>query len=346
MVRVYRLDVPGPWGSVGSTRSIGPWGSFGPWGSIGPWSTRGPWSGILPAIWIETPANDIRIRVEFRGGGKTATREAAAHHVASMRVEEHVLGLKLRIPIQAGAKEYVDVDYVESEVVVRIQGRADGEGLDEARPGLGSVRRLSIERAWSDRGLHRYSLPGRLARRLLSEADGVRFSAPASDFPRREERLGLHEADLASLAVRCRFGRLAEHFRSEGGPAELREIAWWGSALADIATEAAAHPRNDDLLTDAAFFNLGVALFDGVVDNAPARIPAIAKSLSPTRLRRKLARPLDPEAALSCAEPDFELIVSLFDQTLGGVGQRCADAPPGVTTSLERWTTCTQANSA
>ncbi len=120
VVRVYRLDVPGPWGSVGSTRSIGPWGSFGPWGSIGPWSTRGPWSGILPAIWIETPADDIRIRVEFRGGGKTATREAAAHHVASMRVEEHVLGLKLRIPIQAGAKEYVDVDYVESEVVVRI----------------------------------------------------------------------------------------------------------------------------------------------------------------------------------------------------------------------------------
>ncbi len=153
----------------------------------------------------------------------------------------------------------------------------------------------------------------------------MRLSAPASDFPRREERLGLHEADLASLAVRCRFGRLAEHFRSEGGPAELREIAWWGSALADIATEAAAQPRNDDLLTDAAFFNLGVALFDGVVDNAPARIPAIAESLSPTRLRRKLARPLDPEAALSCAEPDLELIVSLFDQTLGGVGQRCAD---------------------
>jgi len=87
---------------------------------MGPWSTKGPWGGILPATWVETPADHIRIRAEFKGGGKTALREVATGPVASLRVEERGFGLRLRIPIEVGAREYVDVDYVDSEVIVRI----------------------------------------------------------------------------------------------------------------------------------------------------------------------------------------------------------------------------------
>jgi hypothetical protein len=179
----------------------------------------------------------------------------------------------------------------------------------------------------SDRRPVGHSMSGRLERRLLSEPSGGRSFASAPCSPRREEWLGLHETDLATLAVRCHFGKLAQHFRPDGGAMELREIAWWGSALADIASEAAAQPRDEDVLSDAALFNLGVALFDGVVDHAPERIPAIAESLSPVRLRQKLERPSDPDAALTCADPQLELIVSLFDHTLGRVGQRCAGDP-------------------
>ncbi|MFI5169482.1 MAG: hypothetical protein ACHQM7_03895 [Vicinamibacterales bacterium] len=139
--------------------------------------------------------------------------------------------------------------------------------------------------------------------------------------------LGLSDERLRELAVRHRFGLLASSFRRIGEPIELRRVAWWGSALADIACAAGSRGRDEGLLADAARFYLAVALFDDVVDEAPERAPALAAPLHPSRLRLKLQCPTSPSARLECAASDLELIVALFDDALEGIGRRFGAEP-------------------
>lgn len=164
----------------------------------------------------------------------------------------------------------------------------------------------------------------RLIRLLLEDAEGA-GDPDAEGAP--GERVGLSDECLLDLAVEHQFGSLATSFPGSGAPLELRRLAWWGSALADIGCAAGARSCDEDLMADAARFYLGVALFDDVVDLAPARAAALARPLEPSRLRRKLERPSDPEARLRSDAPDLSLIVALFDKALAGVGRRLAEQP-------------------
>ncbi len=136
--------------------------------------------------------------------------------------------------------------------------------------------------------------------------------------------LGLGDEGLALLAVEYHFGTLAGHFRPFGGPLELREIAWWGSALADIACAAGGKRSDEELLRDAALFHLGVALFDDVIDTQPERSDRLAEALHPGRLGPKLENPTDTHHALRSPDAVLNLIAALFDGALEGIGRRLA----------------------
>ena len=168
----------------------------------------------------------------------------------------------------------------------------------------------------------------RLARRLLETGERAGAEAgtsPGTAWP--DDGLGLSDERLLGLAAEYHFGTVAGCFRRAGGPLELRQVAWWGSALADIACAAAARRRDDDLLADAALFHLAVALFDQIVDDQPDRSGTLAESVDPSRLRLKLESPSAPDARLHCNDPELDLIVGLFDGALGGIGRRLEDEP-------------------
>jgi len=170
----------------------------------------------------------------------------------------------------------------------------------------------------------------RLARLLLAAGEGERAGTAPPSVRRAGssgECLGLSDERLLQLAVEHSLGSVASHFRRLGEPLQLRRLAWWGSALADIGCAAGSRGREDDLLADAARFYVAVALFDHVVDDAPDRSIALARPLEPSRLRLKLERPTDPEARLVCPAPGLRLIVALFDRALEGIGRRLEREP-------------------
>jgi len=170
----------------------------------------------------------------------------------------------------------------------------------------------------------------RLARLLLERGNGERArSTPSATriAGAHDGELGLGEERLLDLAAEHRFGSIAGSFRPAGGPVELRRVAWWGSALADIGCAAGCLPRDEDLLADAARFYLAVALFDDVVDEHPRLANDLAPPLHPSRLRRKLERPTAPVARLTVAVPELVPVVALFDRALEGIGRRLRSEP-------------------
>jgi hypothetical protein len=162
----------------------------------------------------------------------------------------------------------------------------------------------------------------------VEAGDGTRAAPPGCGAHWLDEGLGLCDKRLLDLAAEHRFGSVAGCFRRVGAPLELRRLAWWGSALADIGCAAGSGCRDEEVLVDAARFYLGVALFDDVVDGAPHRTAALVQPLHPSRLRLKLERPTDPDTQLRCVAPDLELIAALFDRALEGIGRRL-DREPG-----------------
>lgn len=123
--------------------------------------------------------------------------------------------------------------------------------------------------------------------------------------------LGLSAERLDAMATTFDFARLAARFPSRGDVQRFRQIAWFGSALGDIA--CAEHcDRDEDVLLDAAIFNLAVALFDTAVDDQPSLLPALASAVHPTALRSELfgdrtekAAPLDEHRSIEGLELMF-----------------------------------------
>lgn len=133
--------------------------------------------------------------------------------------------------------------------------------------------------------------------------------------------VGLFSRELSSLSEDYSFSRISRAFRPRGTADELLRIAWLGSVLGDIASGG---PGDDwtEIATEAALFNLGVALFDTVVDESQGKVPRLAEALRPGRLSQRLSNPSDPESALSCGDADIRLIVQLFDGALCSMGRR------------------------
>jgi hypothetical protein len=107
-----------------------------------------------------------------------------------------------------------------------------------------------------------------------------------------------------------------------GDPERLRQIVWWGAALADLPGTAIGTTR-----VEAGRFNLAVALFDSVVDDTPSRVPPIARALAPDRLRVRLVEPDHPAAALTTDLRELEPLVRVFDAALTGAGRRLRAQP-------------------
>lgn len=137
--------------------------------------------------------------------------------------------------------------------------------------------------------------------------------------------IGLADHELDRLCADCRTAALALAVPARGDAASLRRILWWGSALGDIASAVRPDDR-DRIVREAALFNLGVALFDSVVDRAPQLVPPLARALAPARLEARLhASGADPVLAVD--QPLLEPLVGIFDAALGSIGQRFRDEP-------------------
>jgi hypothetical protein len=132
-VRVYRLGVPGTWGSElgpwahrgpwfvrGPWKARGPWGgAWGPWRADGPWARgpwkpherfdAGPWGGELTRSWIETPAESIGIRARFLGPrGGEVIREVSRDDASFLRASESGFGLALERLDARGARVRIE----------------------------------------------------------------------------------------------------------------------------------------------------------------------------------------------------------------------------------------------
>ena len=103
-------------------------------------------------------------------------------------------------------------------------------------------------------------------------------------------------------------------------------VAWWGSALADLALDRQRADR-DCILSEAAAFNLAVALFDSAVDGAPARARLLADALEPRRMAARLAYPGNPGHRIECRDPSLDLVAALFDRVLSSAGRRFGSQP-------------------
>jgi hypothetical protein len=167
------------------------------------------------------------------------------------------------------------------------------------------------------------------ARRLIARYPRLMLPAPPSGATaetRLGEPLGLSDAALAQLSTAYGFTDLARRFPSRGDIRDLRRVAWYGSALADIGCRPGTAGRADVLRT-GALFNVAVALADTVVDDYPETLRRAQGVPHPAALERRLFQPLDRQAALTSPDPALRGIARLFDCALSSLGQRYALDP-------------------
>lgn len=136
--------------------------------------------------------------------------------------------------------------------------------------------------------------------------------------------LGLAQRELRDLFGDRQLEDLARAFPWRGDPRRLRQIAWWGSALGDIATADRRPAAGRCVLREAACFNLAIALFDSVVDECSEHVPTLVRELDPVRIKTRLQAPRRVESALRCDDPALRLLVELFDAVFASIGRRLA----------------------
>ena len=142
------------------------------------------------------------------------------------------------------------------------------------------------------------------------------------------------EQGLALLADTFQFDELARHFPTRGNSSALKRIARFGSQLIAIACAAAGLGSEFPLLVEGALFNLGVALFDTVVDDQPSRLPAVTAALNPRRIRDHLLLGVPLPASADAA---VELIVRLFRALFESIRNRVpATRLPALAASLTK----------
>jgi hypothetical protein len=154
-------------------------------------------------------------------------------------------------------------------------------------------------------GPRRHDIIGALRREFLG-----RSTASVAD-----NSLGLSAEELGAMATAFDFAGLAATFPSRGDVQRLRQIAWFGSALGDVAC-AERCERDEDVLLDAAIFNLAVALFDTAVDDQPSLLPALTNTLNPTVLRSVLVGDPTEKATPLGDQRGIEGLQSLFVHVL------------------------------
>lgn len=132
--------------------------------------------------------------------------------------------------------------------------------------------------------------------------------------------------ELSVFSRSCDLETLAWRIPWRGDAERLRTIAWWGSALGDLASDE-RRPERSPILAEAAAFNLGVALFDSVVEHGHARCAQLTTALAPGRLRDRLLSPSTEGTRVACHDVSLDLVAGLFDRVLASLGQRLAGRP-------------------
>jgi hypothetical protein len=141
---------------------------------------------------------------------------------------------------------------------------------------------------------------------------------------RYASHLGLSKDELSHLALESRFDLLASHFPTRGNTEGLKRIAWYGSALADIACGDYNEEVRTWTLKDAALFNVAAALFDTVMDDIPRRAHLLQEALHPSVLSTQLARGNQDNVHLANADLTLRPLIILFDTLLANLNRRYA----------------------
>lgn len=139
-------------------------------------------------------------------------------------------------------------------------------------------------------------------------------------------QLGLRREDIQNVVPDHQADQLATGLPTRGDRAQLHQIAWWGSALGDIAAAQRCNER-DAIVAEAGMFNLAVALFDTVVEDRRDWVSTLAAATAPTAMKARLLAPRDERLALAVEHPVLHYVVALFDRMLAGVGTRLQDHP-------------------
>jgi hypothetical protein len=174
---------------------------------------------------------------------------------------------------------------------------------------------------------YRLGTTGRRRAQILTNlTETLRRSSYARDS--QGIRLGLQETELDDLADLCHLARLANVFPTRGSYGTLREILWFGSALAEL-TGSRSQKEPSTAVRDAALFNLAVSLIDTVVDERPAMVKPLRNALNPTNIYRRLERP-NQSPPLSTASPELDELLSLCDYLLARLGRRFSGDQPSL----------------
>lgn len=140
---------------------------------------------------------------------------------------------------------------------------------------------------------------------------------------RQEENgpLGFSSPELANFSESQQLAEIAKRFSWRGNVKRLEKIAWWGSALGDVASVRWPTDRSQ-ILWEAASFNLGVSLFDSILEKETGKLALLARALDGVQLKVRLERPDITHKPLTCTDSSLKLIVRLFDSALSGAGRR------------------------
>lgn len=137
------------------------------------------------------------------------------------------------------------------------------------------------------------------------------------------ESLGFNATELSAFSRAYDLDAIARRITWRGDVDRLRSIAWWGSALGDVASGERRLERTSTL-AEAAAFNLAVALFDSVVERGRESSTQLTTALAPDRIRHRLLRPSDEGSRIACRDATLDLVAGLFDRVLASVGRRLA----------------------
>jgi len=156
-------------------------------------------------------------------------------------------------------------------------------------------------------------------RATLREGAGDSYASTMS----AREAVGFSADQLSDLDRRFNFGTLQAHFPERGSRSLLRRIAWFGSALADVACPTVGESRHETMEM-GALFNLAVALFDSVVDGRPRLKRSLFRALEVPKMVARLRGPNDEATRIRSAEHPLAPLCMLFDAVLRSLGQRYA----------------------
>jgi hypothetical protein len=137
---------------------------------------------------------------------------------------------------------------------------------------------------------------------------------------------GFSGPELSEFSAAHQLPLIARRLPWRGDADRLRTVAWWGSALADLALAAQQSDRGR-ILAEAGAFNVAVALFDSAVDGAGGQARPLVEALEPRRMTARLAHPGDSRHRIQCRDPSLGLVAGLFDQVLSSAGRRFRSRP-------------------